>query len=78
MSESTFLERLQVNNKMIKKDIINSIKTEINLANDETLKKVEEMFMTFQSFLLKHQPNADQSSLNNEPNHQQPLYNVPP
>ena len=47
MSESTFLERLQVNNKMIKKDIINSIKTEINLANDETLKKVEEMFMTF-------------------------------
>ena len=55
MSESTFLERLEANNKMIKKDITNSIKTEIKLANNETLKKSEEMFMTFQSFLLKHQ-----------------------
>ena len=78
MSESTFLERLEANNKMIKKDITNSIKTKIKLANNETLKKSEEMFMTFQSFLLKHQSNADQSSLNNEPNHQQPLYTVPP
>ena len=42
-------------NIMIKKDITNSIKTEIKLANNETLKKSEEMFMTFQSFLLKHQ-----------------------
>ena len=55
MSESTFLERLEANNKMINKDITNSIKTEIKLANNETLKKSEEMFMTFQSFLLKHQ-----------------------
>ena len=55
MSESTFLERLEANNKMIKKDITNSIITAIKLANNETLKKSEEMFMTFQSFLLKHQ-----------------------
>ena len=62
---------------MIKKDIINSIKTEIKLANDETLKKVEEMFMTFQSFLLKYQSNKNQSSINNAPNYQQPIYNIP-
>ena len=78
MSESTFLERLEMNNKMIKKDITNSIKTEIKLANNKTLKKGEEMFMTFQSFLLKHQSNANQSLLNIEPNHQQPLYTVSP
>ena len=57
---------------------MNSIKTEIKLVNDETLKKVEEMFMTFQSFMLKHQSNTTQSSIINESNHQQPIYTVPP
>ena len=36
------------------------------------------MCMTFQSFMSKNQSNVNQSSLNNEPNHQQSLYTVPP
>ena len=36
---------------MIKQDIMNSIKTKIKLAYDETLKKVKEIIMTFQLFL---------------------------
>ena len=63
---------------MIKKEILNSIKTEIKLANDETLKKVEEMFLTFQTFIFKNQSNTTQSSITHKPNHQQPLYSVAP
>ena len=39
LSKSTFLERLEASNKLIKTEIMNSIKTEIKLANDETLRK---------------------------------------
>ena len=77
MSKFTFIEILEANNKMIKKDIMKSIKTEMKLANDEPSKKVEKMCMTFQSFMSKNQSNANQSSLNKVPNHQQPLYTVP-
>ena len=70
LSKSTFLERLEASNKLIKTEIMNSIKTEIKLVNDETLKKVEEIIMTFQSFMLKHQSNTTQSSIINESNHQ--------
>ena len=38
LSESTFLERLEANNKLIKTEIMNLIKTEIKLVNDKTLK----------------------------------------
>ena len=69
LSKSTFLERLEARNKLIKKDVTNSIKTEIKIANDETLRKVEEMFMNFQSFLFKIQSNAIQTPATNEPNH---------
>ena len=55
-----------------------SIKTEIKLANDETLKKVEETFMTFKSFLLKKQSNANQPPTTNAPTHQQQIHTVPP
>ena len=63
---------------MIKKEILNSIKTEIKIANDETLKKVEEIFLTFQTFILKNQSNTTQSSITHKPHHQQPLYTVAP
>ena len=63
---------------MIKKDIMKSIKTEIKLTNDETLKRVEEMIITFQTFILNNQSNTPQSSITHKPNNQQPLYTVAP
>ena len=63
---------------MIKKDIMDSIKTEIKLANDETLKRVEEMFITFQTFILQNQSNSPHSSTTHQSNHQQPIYTVAP
>ena len=38
---------------MIKKEILNSIKTEIKIANDETLKKVEENISNFPDVYIK-------------------------
>ena len=78
MSESTFLDRLEANNKIIKKDIMDSIKSDIKLANDETLKRVEEMFITFQTFILKNQSNSPHSPTTHQSNHQQPIYTVAP
>jgi len=49
----------------------------IKIANEEILKKIEEIFMTFQSFMLKSQTNKNQTTTTNELNHKQNIYTVP-
>ena len=44
---TTILERLESNNKTVKKEIMISLKQEIRLVNQEVLQKVGEMFTTF-------------------------------
>ena len=59
-SSTTFLERLEVNNKKVRKEIMTEMKQEIRQANQEILQKVEEMFTTFQSFMLNTQARVNQ------------------
>ena len=59
-SSTTFLERLEANNKKVRKEIMIEMKQEIRQANQEILQKVEEMFTTFQTFMLNTQARANQ------------------
>ena len=56
----TILERLESNNKTVKKEIMISLKQNIRLANNEILQKVEELFTTFQIFMLNTQSHTNQ------------------
>ena len=62
-SSTTFLERLETNNKKVKKEIMISLKQEIRLVNQEVLQKVEEMFTTFQTFMLNTQARTNQEEI---------------
>ena len=62
-SSTTFLERLEANNKKVKKEIMLSLKQEIRQANQKVLQKVEEMFTTFQTFMLNTQARTNQDEL---------------
>ena len=57
---TTFLERLEANNKRVKKEIMISLKQEIRQANQKILQKVEETFTTFQTFMLNTQARTNQ------------------
>ena len=77
LTGSTFLESLEANNKLIQKnDELDQNRNKI--AKDEILKKVGEMFTSFQSFVLKAQRNTNQRTITNEPNYQQHIYTAPP
>ena len=77
LTGSTFLESLEANNKLIQKnDELDQNRNKI--AKDEILKKVGEMFTSFQSFILKAQRNTNQRTITNEPNYQQHIYTAPP